>query len=77
MDSGKADIATRFPSVCKNVKPKTVSAGKNVNRKGATQARLPAFPRMHPDAQANLLLGEVGKRNEVPEGHRIRPKWFP
>lgn len=34
MDSGKADIATRFPSVCKNVKPKTVSAGKNVNHEG-------------------------------------------
>lgn len=34
VDPGKADIATRFPSVCKNMKPKTVSAGKNVNHKG-------------------------------------------
>lgn len=59
MDSGKADIAAQFPSVCKNVKPKTVSVGKNRNHKGAMQAGLPAFPHMHPTAKANLLLGEV------------------
>lgn len=74
MDSGKADIATQFPSVCKNVKPKTVSIGKNVNRKGAMQGRLPAFPRTHPTAKTNLLLGEVEKWNQAPEGLRIRPE---
>lgn len=51
MDSGKADIATQFPSVCKNVKPKPVSVGKNVNRRGAVQARGPALPRTCPSAK--------------------------
>lgn len=73
MGSGKADIATQFQSVCENVKPKPVSAGKNVNHKVAIPARLPAFPPTHPTAKTNLPLHEVKKWNQVLEGHRIRP----
>lgn len=76
MDSGKADIATQFQSVCKNVKPKTVSVGKSVNRQGAMQGRLPAFPRTHSTAEAHLLLGEVEKRDQVSQGCRVRPEGF-
>lgn len=61
VDSGKADIAAHFPSVCKNVKPKTVSVGKNGNHKGARQARLPAFPHMHPHCKEKFTFGWAGK----------------
>ena len=65
MDSGKADLATHFPSVCENVKPKMDSVGKNGNHKGDMQARLPAFPHTYPTAKTNLLLGEVKRWNQV------------
>lgn len=70
MDSGKADIAAQFQSVCKNVKPETVSAGKSVNRLGAVQDRPPAFPRTQATAEARLLPGEAEKRDQVSQGCR-------
>lgn len=65
VDSGKADLATHFPSVCENVKPKMHSIGKNGNHRGAMQARLPAFPHTYPTAKTHLPLGEVETWNQV------------
>ncbi|TEA38537.1 hypothetical protein DBR06_SOUSAS110449 [Sousa chinensis] len=65
VDSGKADLATHFPSVCENVKPKMHSIGKNGNNRGAKQARLPAFPHTYPTAKTHLPLGKVERWNQV------------
>lgn len=65
VDSGKADLATHFPSVCENVKPKMHSIGENGNHRGAMQARLPAFPHTYPTAKTHLPLGEVERWNQV------------